>query len=191
MSLETVTFEEVCRRGWVKPGSIILTSRPGWWVANAIKAFQSFATGNPTIWQHAMRGVDAETGTVISQDWRVVKRPLSGWAGAHVRIYDPPDDYTPEQIDTLVEESELALGRKYDWLGILGQAGAWLPLVGDWWRRYVQLPFRTYCSEFICLIERKVRAFAGEHKTCRIAPPEIDKACKAQGRRVRTFILAA
>jgi hypothetical protein len=176
----------------LSPGDIILTSFPSsGWLARAIRVGQSLADGEAALWGHAMRyvGLD-ESGEpqVVSQEWRVVLKPLAAWRGALLcRLHNPA--YSQEQRETLVALALSARGRPYDVLGLLGQALRGLPLVGPWLARVVQVPWLTYCSEMVAEHERRVAPqFMAD--IAKPAPDDMAPWARAQGWQVEMCRLA-
>lgn len=108
------------RQGRLSTGDIILSSDPATWLARAIAIFQSIILRRPVIYTHAQRYIGA--GMIISQDWTHKIKSIAGLAGQRVSIWHNTT-YTEEQRRRLVEESRQYLGSRYDWLGIVGQAG--------------------------------------------------------------------
>ena len=168
------------------PGDILLTSAPSSsWLARAIRVGQSLADGQTAVWGHAMRYVGQDKlgeDRVVSQEWRVRLRPLAAWEGVMLcRLHNPA--YSPEQRRDLVNFALDALGRPYDFLGLVGQALRGLPLVGPWLVRVVQIPWLTYCSEMVAEHERRVNpGFMIE--TPKPAPDDMAVWCREHGGRV-------
>ncbi len=141
------------------PGDIVLTSFPAsGWLARAITVGESLADGETALWGHAMRYLHTDQAgepLMLSQEWRVVLKPLAAWRGTLLcRLHNPA--YSREQRQALVALASSARGRPYDLLGLLGQALRGLPLLGPWLARVVQIPWLTYCSEMVAEHERRV-----------------------------------
>ena len=188
--IETITVEEAVERGYLKPGRIVLTNRPADFMAAGIRLFEALHLGRPANWQHAMR-VSHNPSFAISQNWEVEMNPFTNWAGCNLRVWEPPEGYTSEQVKAILVESYLALGRKYDWLGILGQVSRITPWAGDWLSSKIQFSGRTFCSEFVAITERKVnQAFMAEVDRYQVSPADIDAWCMAHGWKSETFTLA-
>ena len=122
----SLTIDQAKGLGYFKPGRIVLTNRRTSLMGVGIRLFEALHLGRPANWQHAIR-VARDPDQVISQNWRVEHEPWEDYLGCMIRIWEPPGGYTAGQVETILVESELALGRKYDWLGILGQVARKVP----------------------------------------------------------------
>ena len=188
-TIETISVDQAVERGYFKPGRIVLTNRRNSSIAAGIRLFEAMHLGRPANWQHAMR-VATDPGYVISQNWRVELEPWNDFLGCMIRIWEPPEEYTPVQVKTILEESELALGRKYDWLGILGQVARKVPWIGGWLSEKIQFNSRTFCSEFVCITERKVTPeFMAEIGRYQVSPADINDWCLKHSWKAVTFKL--
>ena len=168
--IETIAVVQAVERGILQPGRIVLTNRPNNFMASGIRLFEAMHLSRPANWQHAMR-VAKEPDHAISQNWKVEVNPFTDWAGCNIRVWRPPEGYTDKQVETILVESELALGRKYDWLGILGQVSRITPWAGDWLSSKIQFSGRTFCSEFVCITERKITpGFMAEIDRYQVSP---------------------
>ena len=119
--------------GWInlRLGRIVLTNRQNSAFGPGISYFEAPHLGRPANWQHAVR-VARDSDYVLSQNWRVELLPWEDCLGCMLRIWEPPGGHTADQLETILTESELALVRKYDWMGILGQVARKTPLIGGW-----------------------------------------------------------
>lgn len=118
---------------------------------------------NHAMWMH-------RTGRVVSQDRRLIERPVADYLKGNHRIKLWSGGWTRDT--RLLMQLRIALQlrngeRHYDWLGIIGQRLR-LP--------WLNLPGRFYCSEHVASILRLAEpGFSNWHPT----PGAIDAWCKA------------
>ena len=158
-------------------GDIILSSEPASFLARAILVGQAMQTGEPARWSHACRY--AGDGLVLSQEARMVQKPLAQLKGRKRRWHNPA--YNHNQRHTMVSDDRLYLGEPYDVLGLVGQLMRVIPWAGPWLASRVQLPHLTYCSERVCLTERIVLPEFGGGGPCVVTPQGINDWCRAAG----------
>jgi len=181
-----VTPEEFVERNLAMPGHIILSNRPGTWLARAINGAQAAASGQVEVWQHAMRmGRD---GLVISQESTKQALPLSHWKGARLKIWRN-GAYTEKMLNSLVDMDEARLGTKYDYPGTFFQLLTVIPWVGDWLAARADVPWRNFCSEGVCEVERRVSPQFGGSGACQISPARIDAWCAAHPPLWKSFMV--
>ncbi len=166
-----VTPQEFVEREVAKPGQIISSNRPGTWLARAINLAQSVASGQNEVWQHTMRM--GRGGKILSQERVLDYYPVERWRGARFLIWD---DLTlePEQLLMLVDLTEARIGTKYDYPGTLAQLFTWLPWVGDWLAARLDVPWRNFCSEGVCEVQRKVTPGFGGQGACQKSPAALN-----------------
>lgn len=171
----------------IPPGALLCTRDPSSNLSGAIVDGESLESGEVATWGHAMR-MDRD-GMVNSQEVRRTRLPLSNWLGCYLRAY-LNHDYGQEDYDQLLDEAELRLGTRYDWIGTgLGQLVRCIPWIGDWLASVFNIPWTNYCSEGECEIERKVcPGFLGG-AGCQVSPQDIDDWCRANGWVIITFKL--
>lgn len=172
-----------------KPGDIILTARSAFFFPRLIVWAQSLWRGRPSYFQHAMRYLGKAGGKqwVMSQEWKADIKALETWKGQTIRIWSNPNYSEAERVG-LVEESRLAEGRGYDWLGIVGQGLRLIPFIGKAFPRAVHFPWATYCSELVATTEQVVNPKFLDGRT-QVSPQDIDDWCRARGWECETFRL--
>ena len=65
-----------------------------------------------------------------------------------------------------------------------------MPVIGGWLRGNIQFSSRTFCSEFVCINERKANPeFMAEFGRYQLSPADIDDWCRKHGWKAVTFRL--
>ena len=165
----------------MKRGDIILTAKGTSFLARGIVWWQSLWTRKPAHFQHAMRYLGPAGGKswALSQEWKAAIKPFEAWSGQTFRVWSCPY-YTDDERIALVEESRLAEGRGYDFVGILGQALRPIPLLGRLAAKWINMPWATFCSELVATTEQTINPSFLDGKTA-ISPQDIDDWCRAHG----------
>lgn len=163
------------------PGDIILTAKKGGIFARITVWAQSLWSHQKSSYYHAMRYIGQIDGvpSCLSQEITAKVKPLVAWRGKRLKIWHNPV-YSPAQRKALVKRSKAVKGRRYDWLGIVGQGCRFIPLVGKWLSSIVETPWTTYCSELVARTEHHVNpdfAYGNNQPN----PQDIDHYCRGNG----------
>ena len=160
-------------------------------LGEAIRIGQSMESGGVAVFGHAM--IHAGDGALISPEEKVVKKDLIDFQGRTLRFWWPPawerwpegnDD--SENLMQISDDAYLQIGRRYDYLGLIGQAVRgvfvrWgMQKIGDWLAGVIQWPSRWFCSEMVSyLYRRHYPDFCGGNK--QPSPQDIDDWCTKIG----------
>ena len=163
----------------------------------AIRIGQSMESGEVATFGHAM--IHGGDGYLISPEEKVIKRNFSDFQGRTLRFWWPPGlEAWPElnedtkNLMQISDDAYLQIGRRYDYLGLIGQAvrgffARWgMPKIGGWLAGFIQWPSRWYCSEMVSyLYRRHYPDFCGGNK--QPSPQDIDDWCTKNDWKHMTF----
>ena len=173
-------------------GEICLVRGDDKTLSTVIRIGQSLEGDAVATWGHAtIYGGDYD---LISPEARVVIRRLFDYRSSTLKFWWPPGfkkDW-PELIgDTrkmnrIADDAYLQLGRRYDYLGLIGQAlrglasRLGLPGFGNWLAGVFQRPSRWFCSEMVAYCyQRQFPDFCNGNK--HPSPQDIDDWCVKAG----------
>ncbi|RLB06450.1 MAG: hypothetical protein DRG83_00275 [Deltaproteobacteria bacterium] len=134
---------------------------------------------DPVVFYHA--GIILNKNAVVEQQWKV------RIASVQRQILDKPSivfrntKLTEKERNRIAREALKHIGRKYDWVLILGKLFTWLTGF-VWLQRWIQLPRREICCSLVAKVYwDAVGETFGKESWHDVTTDDIDDYCRSKG----------